>query len=55
MDMSAGYAGAVNKYLPHAAIVFDRFHITKVLTQALDDVRKEELACNSILHENLYE
>ena len=42
MDMSAGYAGAVNKYLPHVAIVFDRFHITKVLTQALDDVRKEE-------------
>ena len=42
MDMSAGYAGAVKKYLPHISIVFDRFHVTKVLTQALDEVRKEE-------------
>jgi transposase len=42
MDMSAGYAGAVKKYLSHIAIVFDRFHITKVLTGAVDEVRKEE-------------
>lgn len=42
MDMSAGYAGAVKKYLPHVSIVFDRFHVTKVLIQALDNVRKEE-------------
>jgi transposase len=42
MDMSAGYAGAVKKYLSHIAIVFDRFHVTKVLTGAVDEVRKEE-------------
>jgi transposase len=42
MDMSAGYSAAVSKYLPHVAIVFDRFHVTKVLNGALDEVRKEE-------------
>jgi transposase len=42
MDMSAGYAAAVKKHLPHVSIVFDRFHVTKILTQALDEVRKEE-------------
>ena len=42
MDMSAGYSGAVKKHLSHIDIVFDRFHVTKVLTQALDEVRKEE-------------
>ncbi len=42
MDMSAGYAKAVKKYLPHVSVVFDRFHVTKILTHALDEVRKEE-------------
>jgi len=42
MDMSAGYAAAVKKHLSHVAIVFDRFHVTKVLTKAVDEVRKEE-------------
>jgi len=42
MDMSAGYSAAVKKHLPHVAIVFDRFHVTKVLTKAVDEVRKAE-------------
>lgn len=42
MDMSAGYAASVSKYLPHVAIVFDRFHVTKVINGALDEIRKEQ-------------
>lgn len=42
MDMSASYAASVSKYLPHVAIVFDRFHVTKVINGALDEIRKEE-------------
>jgi transposase len=42
MDMSASYAASVSKYLPHVAIVFDRFHVTKVINNALDEIRKEE-------------
>ena len=42
MDMSAGYAAAVKKFLPNVDIIFDRFHVTKVLTTAVDNVRKAE-------------
>ena len=42
MDMSRGYTAAVTKYLPHVPIIFDRFHVTKVLTKMVDDVRKHE-------------
>lgn len=42
IDMSAGYARLIKKYLPHVAIIFDRFHVTKVLNKAVDDLRKAE-------------
>ena len=44
MDLSASFISAVKTYLPHVAIVFDHFHVTKLLNQALDDVRKEAFA-----------
>ena len=42
IDMSAGYAALIKKYLPHVPIIFDRFHVTKVLNKAVDDLRKAE-------------
>jgi len=39
MDMSAAYWAAVTQNLPHTAIVFDRFHITQLVNQKLDDLR----------------
>jgi transposase len=44
MDLSASFISAVKTYLPHVAIVFDHFHVTKILNQALDEVRREEFA-----------
>ena len=41
MDMSAAYWAAVAEHLPQAAIVFDRFHITQLVNQKLDDLRRE--------------
>jgi transposase len=41
MDMSAAYWAAVAENLPEAAIVFDRFHITKLVNDKLDDLRRE--------------
>jgi transposase len=41
MDMSAAYWAAVAENLPNAAIVFDRFHITQLANQKLDDLRRE--------------
>lgn len=41
MDMSPAYWAAVLKNLPQAAIVFDRFHIIKLVNEKLDDLRRE--------------
>lgn len=42
MDMSRSYISGVQEYLPHVSIVFDRFHVHKLLNEALDAVRKQE-------------
>jgi transposase len=42
MDMSAGYENSVEKNLPQAEIVHDRFHISKHLNEAVDKVRRRE-------------
>jgi len=41
MDMSAAYWAAVTENLPDAAVVFDRFHIVKLVNEKLDDLRRE--------------
>ena len=40
MDMSAAYWAAVVENLPEAALVFDRFHIVKLVNEKLDDLRR---------------
>lgn len=42
MDMWPPYINAVEKLLPEAAIVFDRFHIKKHLNEAIDQIRRQE-------------
>jgi transposase len=42
MDMSQAYESSVREYAPQAEIVFDRFHISKHLNEAVDKVRREE-------------
>jgi transposase len=41
MDMSAGYWAAVLDNLPKAAVVFDRFHIAKLMNERLDELRRQ--------------
>lgn len=41
MDMSTAYWTAVLEHLPEAAIVFDRFHIIKLVNEKLNDLRQE--------------
>ena len=43
MDMSRSYRRAVESRLPNAQIVFDRFHVQQLATDALDEVRREQL------------
>ena len=41
MDMSAAYIGAVRDSLPDAQIVFDHFHVIKLMNEKLSDLRRE--------------
>jgi len=40
MDMSGAYWAAVMAALPKAKVVFDRFHIIKLMNEKLDDLRR---------------
>jgi transposase len=40
MDLSAAYWAAVAEHLPQAAVVFDRFHLVKLVNEKLDDLRR---------------
>lgn len=42
IDMSAPYIKAIEKLLPHADIVHDKFHISQHLTKAVDLTRRRE-------------
>jgi len=41
IDMSQAYIAAVQKHLPKAALVFDRFHIVKLFNEKLSNLRRE--------------
>lgn len=40
MDMSGAYWAAVLEHLPGMAVVFDRFHLIKLMNEKLDDLRR---------------
>lgn len=42
IDMSAADAAAVREALPEAVVVHDRFHVSKLLGEAVDQVRRAE-------------
>jgi len=41
-DMSPAFISGVEKYLPEAQLTFDKFHVMKVINDAVDKVRIEE-------------
>jgi transposase len=41
MDMSGAYWSAVLEHLPETALVFDKFHIIKLMNERLDDLRRQ--------------
>jgi transposase len=53
-DMSPSFIKGVNAQLPQAYIVFDHFHIVKIINEAVDKVRKEEALTNPLLKSNRY-
>jgi hypothetical protein len=47
------FSGNENK-LPNANIVFDRFHVMKIINQAIDHIRKTKVKTNPILTKSKY-
>lgn len=41
IDMSGAYWSAVLEHLPKAALVFDKFHVLKLMNERLDDLRRD--------------
>lgn len=48
-DMSPAFIKGVKEYLPKAQITFDKFHILKIINEAVDKVRKQEVSTNKQL------
>ena len=42
IDMSEAFIKGVEEFLPKASVTFDKFHVTKLVSEALDKIRKEE-------------
>jgi transposase len=42
MDMSEAYIQTARRKVPHAQIVFDRFHVQGLVSEALEETRREE-------------
>jgi len=54
MDMSPSFIAGVGKAFPKARITFDRFHVVKLLNEAMDTVRKLERQENQTLKGHKY-
>lgn len=54
MDMSPAFISGAEKNLPKAQITFDRFHIMKLLNDAVDEVRRAEVNEEPLLRKARY-
>jgi len=43
IDMSQAYISAVREMVPNARLVFDRFHVQRLVQDALDETRRDEV------------
>ena len=53
-DMSPAFISGIKDYFPNADITFDKFHIVKIINEAVDAVRREEVGENEVLKSTRY-
>jgi len=53
-DMSPAFIKGVEENLPKAKITFDKFHVIKIINEAVDEVRREEAKTNPLLKNSRY-
>ena len=54
MDMSPAFIAGATEKLPDSQLVFDKFHLIKLLNEALDNVRRVERKGNEMLKNQRY-
>lgn len=54
MDMSPAFISGASEHLPRAEVTFDKFHVVKLLNEALDKVRRAEQKINPLLTRSRY-
>ena len=52
--MSPAFIKGIKENLPQAAITFDKFHVMKKVSEAVDEVRRMEQAGNNMLKKTRY-
>ena len=52
--MSPAFIKGVKENLPEAQITFDKFHILKIINEAVNSVRKQEVSTHNILKGTKY-
>lgn len=53
-DMSPAFIKGTREHLPEAEITFDKFHIVKLINEAVDEVRRTEAKANPLLKGTRY-
>ncbi len=53
-DMSPAFIKGVTEQLPNAKITFDKFHILKIINEAVDKVRRAEAVDNPLIKKTRY-
>lgn len=53
-DMSMGFISKIQKVFSNARIIFDKFHVIKIVNEAVDAVRKKEVAEQPELKKSRY-
>ena len=53
-DMSPAFIKGVEENFPHAAVTFDKFHVMKIVNEAVDQVRRQEQLENKYLKGTRY-
>jgi len=48
MDMSQSYQNSAHRYCPDAELIFDPFHLMKMLNGAVDEVRRREIVMGTV-------
>jgi len=54
IDMSTGFIKGLYKYFPTTAITFDKFHVIKILNEAMDKIRRNEARDHAMLKGHKY-